>query len=64
MDYRVGSEWSQIEQELRVISDAYGLGYGGYNNGGYRNDDYRRNDRNRNRSNNNNDWWRRIPWPN
>lgn len=68
MDYRVASEWSEIQQELRVISDAYGQGYGGSNNGGYypngRNDDYRRNDRTRNRSNNNNDWWRRIPWPN
>ncbi len=65
IDGRVASEWSQIQQELRVISDAYGLGYGGYNNGGYnngRNDDYRRNDRNG--TNNNNDWWRRIPWPN
>jgi hypothetical protein len=63
MDNRVASEWSQIQQELNVISDAYGLGYGGYNPNG-RNDDYRRNDRTRNRSNNNNDWWRRIPWPN
>lgn len=68
IDNRVASEWSQIQQELRVISDAYGLGYDSYNNGGYdpngRNDDYRRTDRNRNRTNNNNDWWRRIPWPN
>lgn len=54
MDHRVAAEWSQIQQELRVISNAYGLGYGGYPNG--------RNDRNRNR--NNNDWWRNIPWPN
>jgi hypothetical protein len=61
---RLASEWSEIRQELQVISDAYGLGY--YNNGGYypngRNDDYRRNDRNN--QNRNNDWWRRIPWPN
>lgn len=68
VDNRVASEWSQIQQELRIISDAYGLGYnGGDNNGGYypngRNDDYRRNDPN-NRNRNNNDWWRRIPWPN
>ena len=61
MDGRVAAEWSQIQQELRVISNAYGLGYGGYNNGGnYPNG---RNDRNRNRTNNN-DWWRNIPWPN
>ena len=58
IDNRVASEWSQIQRELGIISDAYGLGYyGGYNNG-----DYRRNyPDNRNR---NNDWWRRIPWPN
>ena len=55
MDNRVASEWAQIQQELRVISNAYGLGYGGY--GGY---NPGRNDRNRN----NNDWLRRIPWPN
>lgn len=66
-DNRVSSDWSQIQQELQIISDAYGLGYGRYNNGGYdpngRNDDYRRNYPN-NRNQNNNDWWRRIPWPN
>jgi hypothetical protein len=67
IDSRVASEWSQIQRELQVISDAYGLGYGYNNNGGYypngRNDDYRRNNPN-NRNQNNNDWWRRIPWPN
>ncbi len=67
IDNRVASDWSQIQQELSIISDAYGLGsYGDYNNGGYypngRNDDYRRNNPN-NRNRNNNDWWRRIPWP-
>ena len=46
---RLASEWSQIQQELRYISDVYGLGY----NGGYgRDDDWRRNDRN-DRNNNN-----------
>ena len=54
-DSRVASDWSQIQQELRVISDAYGIGY--YNNGGWGNG---RNNRNQN----NNDWWRRIPFPN
>ena len=58
----VANDWAHIRQELRVISDAYGLGYYGYGNGTYRrDDDWRRNDRNRT---NNNDWWRRIPWPN
>ena len=69
-NYRLASTWSQIQQELNVIADAYGLRYrGGNNNGGYypndrndRNDDYGRNDRNN--RNRNNDWWRRIPWPN
>ena len=55
MDNRVASEWSQIQQELRVISDAYGLGYGG---------GYSPNGRNVPNRNGNNDWWRRIPWPN
>src|SRR5215204_3618294 len=54
-DGRTGSEWSQIQQELRYISNAYGLGYG-YG----RDDDWRRNDRNNDDRNNNrnNDWWR------
>src|SRR2546425_7335754 len=65
-DNRLISEWSQISQELSVISDAYGIQ--GENHGENRNrrrsDDYdRRNDDYRNR-NRNNDWWRRIPWPN
>ena len=66
-DSRLSSEWSQIQQELRYISNVYGFRY----NGGYgrdrdddwrRNDDYRRNDDRRN-DRNNNDWWRRIPFP-
>ena len=63
---RLISEWSQITQELSVISDAYGIQ--GENHGENRNrrrsdDYYRRNDDYRNR-NRNNDWLRRIPWPN
>ena len=56
-DSRLSSEWSQIQQELRYISNVYGIGYGGYG----RDDDWRRgrNDRN----DRNNDWWRRIPFP-
>jgi len=60
-DSRTASEWSEIQQELRYISSAYGLGYGGY--GRDRNDDWRRNDPNRNDRNRNDDWWRRIPFP-
>ena len=63
---RLISEWSQISQELSVISEAYGDH--GENHGENRNrrrsdDDYRRNDDYRNRTRNN-DWLRRIPWPN
>src|SRR5215217_7133729 len=61
-DSRTSSEWGQIQQELRYISNVYGFGY----NGGYgRDDDWRRNDRNdrNNQNNRNNDWWRRIPIP-
>lgn len=73
-DSRLSSQWSAIQRELRFISDVYGFRYGG---GGYgrdddyrrnddyrRDDDYRRNDRRRDdRNRNNNDWWRRIPFP-
>jgi hypothetical protein len=65
IDNRVASEWSQIQQELRIISDTYGISYGGFGGVYYpngRNDDYRRNIPN-NRRTNNNDWWRRIPLP-
>lgn len=51
---QLANQWSQIQQELRVIADAYNLG-GGY----YRND---RND-NRRRSSNNEPWYRRLPIP-
>ncbi len=58
-DNRVASDWSQIQNELRFISDAYGFRY----NGGYgRDDDWRRRGDDRNR-NNNDDWRRRIPFP-
>ncbi|HZN09843.1 MAG TPA: hypothetical protein VFB65_23815 [Pyrinomonadaceae bacterium] len=58
-DNRVASDWSQIQRELRFISDVYGFRY----NGGYsRDDDWRRRD-DRNNRNNNDDWWRRIPFP-
>jgi len=67
-DGRLASEWSQISQELSVISDAYGIrgeNHGEYNRNRRRsNDDYRRNDDYRTNRDRNNDWWRRIPWPN
>lgn len=66
-DSRLASEWSAIQRELRFISDVYGFRYdGGYrrNDDYRRDDDYRRNDRRRDdRNRNNNDWLRRIPFP-
>ena len=66
-DSRLASEWSAIQRELRFISDVFGFRYdGGYgrNDDYRRDDDYRRNDRRRDdRNRNNNDWWRRIPFP-
>ena len=65
-DNRLVSEWSQITQELSAISEAYGdqgENHGENRNRRRSNDDYRRNDDYRNRSRNN-DWLRRIPWPN
>ena len=51
----LSSEWSQIQYELRTISNIYGFRYNGDYRGG-RDGDYRRNNRN-------DDWWRRIPFP-
>lgn len=69
-DSRLASEWSAIQRELRFISNVYGFRYdGGYgrNDDWRRNDDYRRRDddyrRRDDRNRNNNDWWRRIPFP-
>jgi hypothetical protein len=55
---RLSSLWSQIRRELNIIADAYGS-YG-YNDGDYR----RRDDDWRRRVPTNDEWWRRIPWPN
>ena len=61
------SQWSQIQQELRYISNAYGFryngGFGGRDGRYGRDDDWRRNDRNRDDRYNRDDWWRRIPFP-
>src|ERR1043166_8769757 len=57
-DGRLSSQWSAIEQELRFISDVYGFRYNGGYNGG-RDGDYRRGRDN----NRNDDWWRRLPFP-
>jgi hypothetical protein len=67
-DGRLSSQWSAIQRELRFIGDVYGFRYDG---GFGRNDDWRRDDRRRDddyrrnddRNRNNNDWWRRIPFP-
>lgn len=53
-NYRVSSLWSQIRNELNVISNAYG-----YRGSIYGNDDYGRGRRDDNR--NNVPWWQRIP---
>jgi hypothetical protein len=47
LDSRTQSDWSQIRQDLRLISNFFG---GRYNNGGY------------NGRNNNDNWWRRLPF--
>ena len=60
LDQRTASEWSQIQNELRNISDIYGLNYRGrYGDNG----DYNRGRNGNNRNNRNDDWWRRIPFP-
>ena len=68
-DNRVASRWNAIQRELEFLGEVYGFRY----SGGYgrdddyrrRDDDYRRRDRDRDRDRNrsNNDWLRRIPFP-
>ena len=66
-DGGLSSQWSQIQRELRIISDVYGFRY----NGGYgrdddyrrRDGDYRRDDDYRRRGERIDDWMRRIPFP-
>jgi hypothetical protein len=67
LDGRTSSQWSQIQQELRYISNVYGFGYGGYGRDDdwrrdRRDDDWRR-DRRDDRNDRNSDWRRRIPFP-
>lgn len=52
LDNRTASQWSQIQQELRVIANAYGSN--GYDDGSYGNG-------NRRRNTTNDPWYRRIP---
>ncbi len=60
LDQRTAYEWSQIQNELRNISDIYGLNYRGrYGDNG----DYNRGRHGSSRNNRNDDWWRRIPFP-
>jgi hypothetical protein len=66
-DGGLSSQWSQIQRELRFISEVYGFRY----NGGYgrdddyrrRDGDYRRDDDYRRRNERVEDWMRRIPFP-
>ena len=67
-DGRLSSDWSQIQRELRFISDVYNFRYNG---GGYgrdddwrrRDGDYRRDDDYRRRNDRIDDVIRRIPFP-
>lgn len=56
LDNRLSSQWSQIQRELNVIADAYNLGYS--------NRPYPADRNNRRSDSSNNDWWRRLPFPN
>ena len=55
-DGRLSSDWSQIQRELRFISNVYGFRNGSFG----RDDDWRRRD---DRNDRNDDWRRRIPFP-
>lgn len=65
MNYNLQNEWSRIQQDLRVLANAYGGNYNdnrrGRNN---RDDDYDDDDYRNNRNNRSNgDWRNRIPFP-
>ena len=60
LDQRTAAEWSGIQNELRNISDIYGLNYRGRSGD---NGDYNRGRNGNNRNNRNDEWWRRIPLP-
>jgi hypothetical protein len=66
-DGRLSSQWSGIQRELRFIGDVYGFRYDGDYRGGrdgdYRRDDNRRRDDRRRDDRRDNDWLRRIPFP-
>lgn len=66
-DGRLSSDWSQIQRELRFISDAYGFrsngGFGRDDDYRRRDGDYRRDDDYRRRTDRIDDWMRRIPFP-
>ncbi|PYS70453.1 MAG: hypothetical protein DMF69_13480 [Acidobacteria bacterium] len=62
LDQRTASEWSEIQNELRNLSDIYGLNYRG-RNGDYGDYDRGRNNRNNRNNNSIDDWIRRIPFP-
>jgi hypothetical protein len=66
VDSRTYADWRQIKQDLRTISNAYGIGYNGNDDGYYRNGNGGydpRNNRNRDRDRNGRDdnWWRQLP---
>ena len=65
-DGRLSSDWSNIQRELRFISDVYGFRNGGFGRDDdwrRRDGDYRRNDDYRRGSDRVDDWMRRIPFP-
>ena len=57
LDGRTQSDWFQIRQDLRVLSDFY---RGAYGNGGYYGND--RNNRRNDRRGGGDEWWRRLPF--
>jgi hypothetical protein len=58
LDSRAHSDWSSLNQDLRLVANIYGLSYGG---GGYYGNDRDRYPNDRRDRRDNDDWWRRIP---
>jgi hypothetical protein len=57
VDSRTYADWREIKQDLRIVANAYGLSYNGYDDGYYRRGGYDPRDRNGRDDN----WWRQLP---
>jgi hypothetical protein len=61
VDSRTYADWREIDQDLRLVADIYGLNYRGGYNDGYRRGGYDPRYPDNRYPNRNDNWWRRLP---